>query len=52
MKQREIDFRGSPLRVVCHDILGQTPWWIWRFPCAIAGSRHDPAAVNPVVRCS
>ena len=28
-RKRDLDFPWFPARVACHDILGQTRWWIW-----------------------
>ncbi|WP_374493676.1 Fe/S-dependent 2-methylisocitrate dehydratase AcnD [Brachymonas sp.] len=49
-RQREIDFPWFPVRVVCHDILGQTALVdLAGLRDAIAKEGGDPAAVNPVV---
>ncbi len=48
--KREIDFPWYPVRVVCHDILGQTALVdLAGLRDAIAKEGGDPAAVNPVV---
>ena len=48
--KREIDFPWFPVRVVCHDILGQTALVdLAGLRDAIAKEGGDPAAVNPVV---
>ncbi len=49
-RQRTIDFPWYPVRVVCHDILGQTALVdLAGLRDAIAKEGGDPAAVNPVV---
>ena len=49
-RKREIDFPWYPVRVVCHDILGQTALVdLAGLRDAIAKEGGDPAAVNPVV---
>ena len=49
-RKREIDFPWFPVRVVCHDILGQTALVdLAGLRDAIAAGGGDPAAVNPVV---
>ena len=49
-RQRDIDFPWYPVRVVCHDILGQTALVdLAGLRDAIAKEGGDPAAVNPVV---
>lgn len=49
-RQRDIDFPWFPVRVVCHDILGQTALVdLAGLRDAIAKEGGDPAAVNPVV---
>ncbi|AVS64118.1 Fe/S-dependent 2-methylisocitrate dehydratase AcnD [Paracidovorax avenae] len=49
-RRREIDFPWFPVRVVCHDILGQTALVdLAGLRDAIASEGGDPAAVNPVV---
>ncbi|MFY3383157.1 Fe/S-dependent 2-methylisocitrate dehydratase AcnD [Paracidovorax sp. MALMAid1276] len=49
-RQRSIDFPWYPVRVVCHDILGQTALVdLAGLRDAIAKEGGDPAAVNPVV---
>ncbi|WP_068635063.1 Fe/S-dependent 2-methylisocitrate dehydratase AcnD [Thauera butanivorans] len=49
-RKREIDFPWFPVRVVCHDILGQTALVdLAGLRDAIASAGGDPAAVNPVV---
>ena len=49
-RQREMDFPWFPVRVVCHDILGQTALVdLAGLRDAIAKEGGDPAAVNPVV---
>ena len=49
-RRREIDFPWFPVRVVCHDILGQTALVdLAGLRDAIAKEGGDPAAVNPVV---
>ena len=49
-RQRELDFPWYPVRVVCHDILGQTALVdLAGLRDAIAKEGGDPAAVNPVV---
>ena len=49
-RKREIDFPWFPVRVVCHDILGQTALVdLAGLRDAIAKEGGDPAAVNPVV---
>ena len=49
-RRRDIDFPWYPVRVVCHDILGQTALVdLAGLRDAIAKEGGDPAAVNPVV---
>jgi len=49
-RKRELDFPWFPVRVVCHDILGQTALVdLAGLRDAIAKEGGDPAAVNPVV---
>ena len=49
-RKREIDFPWFPVRVVCHDILGQTALVdLAGLRDAIAEQGGDPAKVNPVV---
>jgi aconitate hydratase len=49
-RRRERDFPWFPVRVVCHDILGQTALVdLAGLRDAIAAQGGDPAAVNPVV---
>lgn len=49
-RRREMDFPWFPVRVVCHDILGQTALVdLAGLRDAIAQEGGDPAAVNPVV---
>ncbi|MCR6662096.1 MAG: Fe/S-dependent 2-methylisocitrate dehydratase AcnD [Luteimonas sp.] len=49
-RKRDIDFPWFPVRVVCHDILGQTALVdLAGLRDAIADMGGDPAAVNPVV---
>ncbi|MGE8317683.1 MAG: Fe/S-dependent 2-methylisocitrate dehydratase AcnD [Comamonas sp.] len=49
-RSRDIDFPWYPVRVVCHDILGQTALVdLAGLRDAIAKAGGDPAAVNPVV---
>ncbi|MBS0506223.1 MAG: Fe/S-dependent 2-methylisocitrate dehydratase AcnD [Proteobacteria bacterium] len=49
-RRRDIDFPWFPVRVVCHDILGQTALVdLAGLRDAIAKEGGDPAAVNPVV---
>jgi len=49
-RKRDIDFPWFPVRVVCHDILGQTALVdLAGLRDAIASAGGDPAAVNPVV---
>jgi len=49
-RRRDIDFPWFPVRVVCHDILGQTALVdLAGLRDAIAKDGGDPAAVNPVV---
>jgi aconitate hydratase len=49
-RKREIDFPWFPVRVVCHDILGQTALVdLAGLRDAIADQGGDPAKVNPVV---
>ena len=49
-RKRDIDFPWYPVRVVCHDILGQTALVdLAGLRDAIAQEGGDPAAVNPVV---
>ncbi|KKW68634.1 aconitate hydratase [Lampropedia cohaerens] len=48
--RRDMDFPWFPVRVVCHDILGQTALVdLAGLRDAIAEQGGDPAAVNPVV---
>jgi len=48
--RRDVDFPWYPVRVVCHDILGQTALVdLAGLRDAIAGQGGDPAQVNPVV---
>ncbi|ATH15270.1 Fe/S-dependent 2-methylisocitrate dehydratase AcnD [Delftia acidovorans] len=48
--RRDIDFPWYPVRVVCHDILGQTALVdLAGLRDAIAAEGGDPAQVNPVV---
>ncbi|MDA7417309.1 Fe/S-dependent 2-methylisocitrate dehydratase AcnD [Xenophilus arseniciresistens] len=48
--RRDLDFPWFPVRVVCHDILGQTALVdLAGLRDAIAKEGGDPAAVNPVV---
>jgi len=49
-RRRDLDFPWFPVRVVCHDILGQTALVdLAGLRDAIAKQGGDPAAVNPVV---
>ena len=49
-RRRDVDFPWFPVRVVCHDILGQTALVdLAGLRDAIAKEGGDPAAVNPVV---
>ena len=49
-RRRDRDFPWFPVRVVCHDILGQTALVdLAGLRDAIASAGGDPAAVNPVV---
>ncbi|MDE2415744.1 MAG: Fe/S-dependent 2-methylisocitrate dehydratase AcnD [Comamonadaceae bacterium] len=49
-RRRDTDFPWFPVRVVCHDILGQTALVdLAGLRDAIAKEGGDPAAVNPVV---
>ena len=49
-RRRDRDFPWYPVRVVCHDILGQTALVdLAGLRDAIAAEGGDPAAVNPVV---
>ena len=49
-RKRDVDFPWFPVRVVCHDILGQTALVdLAGLRDAIAKEGGDPAAVNPVV---
>ncbi|MBS0611132.1 MAG: Fe/S-dependent 2-methylisocitrate dehydratase AcnD [Proteobacteria bacterium] len=49
-RRRDTDFPWYPVRVVCHDILGQTALVdLAGLRDAIAKEGGDPAAVNPVV---
>ena len=49
-RRRDLDFPWFPVRVVCHDILGQTALVdLAGLRDAIAAQGGDPAAVNPVV---
>jgi aconitate hydratase len=49
-RRRDRDFPWYPVRVVCHDILGQTALVdLAGLRDAIAAQGGDPAAVNPVV---
>ena len=49
-RKRDLDFPWFPVRVVCHDILGQTALVdLAGLRDAIAKKGGDPAAVNPVV---
>ena len=49
-RKRDIDFPWFPVRVVCHDILGQTALVdLAGLRDAIADQGGDPAKVNPVV---
>lgn len=49
-RKRELDFPWFPVRVVCHDILGQTALVdLAGLRDAIAERGGDPAQVNPVV---
>ncbi|MBS0450598.1 MAG: Fe/S-dependent 2-methylisocitrate dehydratase AcnD [Proteobacteria bacterium] len=49
-RRSDLDFPWFPVRVVCHDILGQTALVdLAGLRDAIAAQGGDPAAVNPVV---
>ncbi|HZP88826.1 MAG TPA: aconitase family protein, partial [Burkholderiales bacterium] len=49
-RKRDLDFPWFPVRVVCHDILGQTALVdLAGLRDAIADKGGDPAKVNPVV---
>ncbi|RMH94560.1 Fe/S-dependent 2-methylisocitrate dehydratase AcnD [Lysobacter pythonis] len=49
-RKRELDFPWFPVRVVCHDILGQTALVdLAGLRDAIAEAGGDPAEINPVV---
>ncbi len=49
-RRRDRDFPWYPVRVVCHDILGQTALVdLAGLRDAIAAEGGDPAAINPVV---
>ncbi|MBA3927995.1 MAG: Fe/S-dependent 2-methylisocitrate dehydratase AcnD [Xanthomonas sp.] len=49
-RRRDVDFPWFPVRVVCHDILGQTALVdLAGLRDAIADMGGDPAQVNPVV---
>jgi 2-methylcitrate dehydratase (2-methyl-trans-aconitate forming) len=49
-RRRDLDFPWFPVRVVCHDILGQTALVdLAGLRDAIADKGGDPAQVNPVV---
>ncbi|MDM4771957.1 Fe/S-dependent 2-methylisocitrate dehydratase AcnD [Solimonas sp. SE-A11] len=49
-RKRDLDFPWFPVRVVCHDILGQTALVdLAGLRDAIADQGGDPAKVNPVV---
>ena len=49
-RKRDLDFPWFPVRVVCHDILGQTALVdLAGLRVAIADQGGDPAKVNPVV---
>ena len=49
-RRRDLDFPWFPVRVVCHDILGQTALVdLAGLRDAIADQGGDPAKVNPVV---
>jgi 2-methylcitrate dehydratase (2-methyl-trans-aconitate forming) len=49
-RKRDVDFPWFPVRVVCHDILGQTALVdLAGLRDAIAEQGGDPAKVNPVV---
>jgi len=49
-RRRDLDFPWFPVRVVCHDILGQTALVdLAGLRDAIADMGGDPAQVNPVV---
>lgn len=49
-RRTDLDFPWFPVRVVCHDILGQTALVdLAGLRDAIAAQGGDPAAVNPVV---
>ena len=49
-RRRDLDFPWFPVRVVCHDILGQTALVdLAGLRDAIANQGGDPAQVNPVV---
>ena len=49
-RRRDLDFPWYPVRVVCHDILGQTALVdLAGLRDAIADAGGDPAQINPVV---
>ncbi|MDO5610623.1 MAG: Fe/S-dependent 2-methylisocitrate dehydratase AcnD [Pseudomonadota bacterium] len=49
-RKRDLDFPWFPVRVVCHDILGQTALVdLAGLRDAIADAGGDPAKINPVV---
>ncbi|MDO5506119.1 MAG: Fe/S-dependent 2-methylisocitrate dehydratase AcnD [Pseudoxanthomonas suwonensis] len=49
-RRRDLDFPWFPVRVVCHDILGQTALVdLAGLRDAIADAGGDPAQINPVV---
>ncbi|PJK13067.1 Fe/S-dependent 2-methylisocitrate dehydratase AcnD [Lysobacteraceae bacterium NML120232] len=49
-RRRDLDFPWFPVRVVCHDILGQTAFVdLAGLRDAIAEAGGDPAQINPVV---
>ncbi len=49
-RKRDLDFPWFPVRVVCHDILGQTALVdLAGLRDAIADAGGDPAEINPVV---
>jgi 2-methylcitrate dehydratase (2-methyl-trans-aconitate forming) len=49
-RRRDLDFPWFPVRVVCHDILGQTALVdLAGLRDAIAAKGGDPAQINPVV---
>jgi aconitate hydratase len=49
-RRRDLDFPWFPVRVVCHDILGQTALVdLAGLRDAIAAKGGDPARINPVV---